>query len=535
MPYTATSAKGIINIIPEANPGEQLLLATTAVISTITGLTAPSGSTGMRLHIRVVAWTASGTLTITGTGSPANTETVNVAAPTQQQVQSAQMASYEYVSVNAYTAITNITTTGLTGGFITVWGIQAGKTQLSGTMKSKRTPKTYSPNAHNGLIERDYHVLQLVNNTTIDEIKQDTYGDLSLWWPYMVMGAPTTTATYPASPTSLMAATSITSSMTLTTQPTSPGMKLILTVTAFTVAGTLTITGTVNGVAGVTENIAVTVAGTYYSSNVYSAVSGITNATTAATLAVTGVYGWSYTFLSGSNPYSMAVEWFDGAGSWTHPYSFATDADFDSKVDGEVTLTAKGKASDKLPIGDRTTANISGVNRIAAIGTSLNDLPMVGWQSLIYLDPITGTPMTTSYGDMQEFKLSLKLSPEEHFTYNNSQNFSRVYAGKREATVDATVIFTNYFDWEQFRQNLKQYLVYQLLNGNPIGVNGSSPLYKSWTWTLPLRSDGDFEPTSDPSKAVVTAKGKWRTEYDSTLGGSYKLVVIDQIPPNYAS
>jgi hypothetical protein len=88
--------------------------------------------------------------------------------------------------------------------------------------------------------------------------------------------------------------------------------------------------------------------------------------------------------------------------------------------------------------------------------------------------------------------------------------------------------------WEQFRQNLKQYFVYQLL-GQLIGTNGSAPLYKSWTWTLPIRSDGDFEPTSDPSKAIVTAKAKFRTEYDSVLAGSYRLVVISQVPPNYTA
>jgi hypothetical protein len=534
MPYLATSARGVINIMLEANSGEQLLLATTAVIPTITGLSAPSGSTGMRLHIRVVAWSASGSLTITGTGSPANTETVSVAAMTAQQTQSAQMATYDYVSVNAYSALTNITTTGMTGGFITVWGIPAGKFQLPGTMKSKRTPKTYSPNEHNGLIERDKKVLQLVNNTTVDEVKQDAYGDLSLWWCYMAMGAPSATATYPASPASLFTATPISSSMTLTTQPTTPGMKLILTITSFTVAGTLTVTGTVNGIAGVTEQISIPAAGTYYSSNAYSAVSGITNVTTAATLAVTGVFGWQYTFGSGASLYSAAIEWFDGTGSWTHPFSFATDADFDSKVDAECTLTVKGKAADKLPIGDRTTSPLVGINRIVSIGANLNDLPMVGWQSMVYLDAITGTPATTSYADMQECKIALKLSPEEHFTYTNQQNFNRVYAGKRECTVDVTLDFTNMLQWEQFRQNLKQYFVYQLL-GQLIGSNGGAPLYKSWTWTLPMRNDGDFEPTSDPSKAIVTAKAKFRCEYDASLGSAYRLVVISQVPPNYTA
>ena len=111
MPITATAAKGVVNIVLEASAGEQLLLAATPVIATITGISAPTGSTGMRFHVRVTNFTASGSLTITGTGTPSNTETYTVAALSLQQTQSGQMADYEIVSTNAYTAITNITTT----------------------------------------------------------------------------------------------------------------------------------------------------------------------------------------------------------------------------------------------------------------------------------------------------------------------------------------------------------------------------------------------------------------------------------------
>src|SRR2546429_4049213 len=330
MPISATAAKGSLNVMMEAVNGEQQLLAATAIAATITGITAPTGSTGMRLHIRVTNWTASGSLTINGTGSPANTETITVAAPTAQQTQSAQLASFEYVSVNAYSAITNITTTGITGGTIAVWGIYAGKYQLPGTMKSKRTPKTYSPNEHNALIERDKKILHLTNNTTIDEVKQDAYGDLSLWWAYMVLGAPTI-ASLPTVPTSLFTATALSASQTLTSQPTAPRMRLIITITSFTVAGTLTINGVSYGQT-VSETVSVTAAGTYYSSYVYESVSSITNVTTAATMAVTGVFGWSLTFGSSANLYTAAIEWYDGTGSWTHPFSFAESGTFDAKV-----------------------------------------------------------------------------------------------------------------------------------------------------------------------------------------------------------
>lgn len=532
MPTLATAAKGSLNIMLEPNPGEQLALATTAIAATLTGIAAPTGSTGVRYHIKITNWTTSGTLTITGTGTPASTETVTIPAPTAQQTQSAQLASFEYVSVNAYTAITNFTTTGATGGTITAWAINAGKYQLSGTMKSKRTPKTYSPNEHNTLIERDKKILQLVNNTSIDEVKQDCYADLSLWWAYMVLGAPTV-ATIPASPTSLFAATPLSSSQTLTTQPTVPGMKLILTITSFTVAGTVTINGTSYG-KSVSETISVTAAGTYYSSNVYTAVSTITNATTAATMAVDGVYGWQLTFGSGANLYTAAIEWYDGTGSWTHPFSFAESGTFDAKVQSEVTISIKGKAQDLLPIGDRATSPLAGTNRLAAIGPLLTDLPIVGWQAYVYLDAITGSPLTTQDSNIQELKIDIKTPQEEHWTFTNSQNFNRAYAQKRECTVDATLDFRDLSYWEQFRQNLKQYLSVQFL-GQHIGNVSATPYFKSWTWTFPVRSDGDFDVTSDPAKGAVEAKAKWRAEYDAVLGGAYKLVIITQTPPTYAS
>lgn len=540
MPITATAAKGVVNLMLEGTSGEQLLLAPTAVVATVTGITAPTGSTGMRFHIKISNWTASGTFTINGTGTPNNTETVNVAAPTTQQIQSAQMANFEYVSTNAYTAVTNITTTGLTNGTITVYGIQAGKFAVPSILKSQRKPKIYSPNEHNSFIERDKKVLQLVNETTIDELKQDAYGDLTLWWPYMMMGAPTSTTTIPATPTSLKASTVVaTTPQSLTTQPAAPGERLIFVVTgAGSTAGTIGITGTERYTnANATETITTSGNGTYYSSNVYSAIAsnGITyTGMTGGSSAITGVFGWNLTFLSSANKYTAAIEWYDGVGSWTHPFSFFTEGDFDAKVLTEISVTAKGVAQDKLPIGDRTTTPLSGTNRVSSLGQNLNDLPLVGWQTAVYMDAITGTPLTTAYNDLQELKVTIKTPDEHHYTFTNTTNFNRAYAGKRQCTVDATINFIDLLQWEQFRQNLKQYLAFQFLGGY-LGTDGSTPYFKSWTWTLPIRSDGGFDIASDPSKAIVTAKATWMTEYDSGIGAAYKLVVATSIPPTYPS
>ena len=531
MALTPTSAKGSVGLCLESANGLQLLLAATPVTSTITGITAPTGSTGMRFVLRLTNFTASGTLTITGVGTPNSTETVNIAALTAQQVQSAQLASFDYVSTNAYTAITNITTTGLTNGTITVWGVQAAKFNIPVTaFKSDRKTPLYSPNEFTGLMARDKRMISTQNATSISNMDSDFYGDLSLYWVYMLMGAPTW-STLPAAPTSLFAATALSSTQTLTTQPTAPGMKLIIAITAFTVAGTLTINGTSYGVA-TTETISVTAAGTYYSANVYSAVSSIANATTVATMAVTGVFAWKGIVTEEATRYTAAVEHFDGSASWTHPFVYATDGDMTISAKAECKLTMKGMAQDKMARGDRTTNPLQ-TSRVAAIGTPLNDLPVAGWQTQVYLDPITGTAQSTVFTDPdEEIKIVLATKVEPHYTFNNWQNYTRAYPIKPEMTCDLAYDIINLIQNEQFRQNLKQYLVVATL-GRYVGTAAGTPYYEGWTWTLPGRYDGDYPQEADPSKGNVYAKPKWRTEYDAGIAGSYQLQVITQNPPTY--
>lgn len=530
MPLTPTAAKGQIGLMLEGTAGEQQLLAPTAIAATITGITAPSGSTGMRFHLVLTNWTASGSLTITGTGTPNSTETINVPTPTAQQLQSAQTYSFDYLSVNAYTAITNITSTGCTNGILTVGGIQAAKFLIPCTFKSTRKVPLYSPNEHTGLMARDKKLVQVVNETTIDQFDQDLYGDLSLWWPYLMMGAPVSTATIPAAPLSVVTSTTLSATLTIANQPTAPGMKLIIVVTSFTGNPSITINGTSYGLA-TSETITFTANGTYYSSNVYSALTSITSATNATNVVITGVFGWSLKFNGEQSQYTSALEFFDGTGSWSHPFSFITDGDFDSKVNAETKLTSKGKAQNKIAIGDRTTTPLN-VNRITSLGQPLSDMPLVGWQTAIYVDPITGTPQSTVYVEVEAFKVTLKATIEPHYTFTNSQTFNRAYSLKRECTFTSTIDFRDLVQWEQFRQNLKQYLVVTYI-GRYIGTASATANYESWTWTLPYRYDGELTPTSDPTKGQVSAAVMGRTEYDTGIGSSYQLVVITQSPPTY--
>ena len=128
----------------------------------------------------------------------------------------------------------------------------------------------------------------------------------------------------------------------------------------------------------------------------------------------------------------------------------------------------------------------------------------------------------------------IKTPGEQHWTFNNTQAFTRAYSQKYECTVDATYDIIDLLQNEQFRQNLKQYLVVKTI-GEYVGTTGGTSYYKGWTWTLPVRYDGEYAQEAQTNKGNVFAKPKLRTEYDSGIAGSYQVVIITRQPPNYSS
>lgn len=533
MALTPTAAKSSVGIMIEGTSGEQQLLAPTAVSATMTGLTAPSGSTGMKIRLILKYWTASGSLTINGTGSPSNSETISVPAPTAQQLQSAQ--SWEYVSTNDYTALTNVTTTGLANGQLEVRGIQAAKYNVPVTaFKSGRKPGVYSPNEMSGFMARDKKILNTQLGVPIDSFDSDFYGDLSLYWAYVMLGTPSVNwSTLPASPLSIVAAATIIASMTIAAQPTAPRMRLIFTVTGFTGNPSLTVTGTVYGQTK-SETITPTANGTYYSAYQYSAISSIGGTTNGTTVAVTGVFGWTATFNGEQTRQTAAIESFDGVGSWIHPFGYFSDGEFIVKGKDAVALTLKGGAQEKLAIGDRTTSPLQ-TSRVTSLGFPLLDLPIGGWQTQVFLDDITGTAGTTAYLDpTEEIKIALKAPVETRYTFNNTQQFTRAREGKRECMVDLTNDIIDLLQHEYFRQNFSQYLYIKTL-GEYIGTTGGVAYSKGWWWTLPIQYDGEYGQEGDFQKGAVTAKPKLRTRYDAGIGSSYQLQVVTTQPPNYTS
>jgi hypothetical protein len=191
-------------------------------------------------------------------------------------------------------------------------------------------------------------------------------------------------------------------------------------------------------------------------------------------------------------------------------------------MDKEFKLNTKGIAQDRIVIGDRTASSLN-ANRVTAIGQP-GDLPMVGWTSLVYIDTTVGAAPTTTFGDLLEGKIQLKVPQKGGWTATNSQNYNRVNRGKRETMFDGKIDLTNVLQLEQYRQNLIQYITFQML-GQAIGGGYN----KMWQFTFPVRWE-DFDIVSTPDMERVEATVKALAEYDGGLGGSYRLTIINQQP-----
>lgn len=542
-----TAAKGQINIClePIDNRGMQPLLTNAAAAASMSLTTQPVTSSvqGARLVVWVMSAPTSGTvptITIAGKDINGNSITegpVNVALA-NPAAQSAVVGKWEYVTTKLFASVdaSGITTTGLvgTGATVTVQSAQGAKFLVPGVLKAKKELKKISPQEHRNLLDKDTHRVQTTNVCTLDELKQVLYPENSLFVAYMITGSVPTVTSIPATPTVKLAATAVSGSpLSLTTQPVSPGEKLILTVASSTATGSIQISGTDNYGNTVSETITCAQGGTngngtYYSSNVYSAVaaSGITTTgLTTGTLAISGVFGWQYVFLPGDRVYSASIEAFTGVDSFVLPWTMLNEADFDWSMEKELGLSVKGICQDRLVIGDRTTAYLN-TNRITALGQPF-DLPMVGWQSLVYIDTTAGAVPTIAYGDLLEGKINIKSPQKPNWTATNSQNYNRVNRGQREVAFDGKIDLTNVLQWEQWRQNILQYLTFQFL-GQAIGGGNN----KMWQFTFPCAWD-DFEIDSEPSKEHVEASVKTTPQYDANLGGSYKLTIINQQAPTY--
>lgn len=567
-----TGIQGRIGIAFESssNPGEVLLLADTAVASLPVTLTiqpnavpgAPTSS-GMRLFIQVRANIAVGTITVTGKDY---TQTQGAATETTTSIPVAGTGSnptgvFEYCTSAIFSTIdaSGVTVSGLTGGVVRIYGIQAASKLIPAMMESEEKFNNFSPEEQRGLTSRHTNIQQLNKQVELGKFEGVFRPDNCLFVPYMAVGDSPASAHIPASPTVLKTTTAVAGGpLSLTTQPntTGPGSFLQFVVTASSAVGTITVTGTDPYGMTIAETIlcgrpaAANGNGTFYSQQIFASVasSGITfTALTAGSVAVNGIIAEQLTWLasdSGSGGSSTlktaAIEWYTGTDAVTHPFAFFEEVTVEGGTDKEIKWSAKGQAQDMLSIGDRSVAPMTAINAMTPIGAigaysqlwQPFDWGMSGWQVAHFIDAISGTPGTTPYNQILSWKYTFKRPQDTTYTGANTQRYNKLYAQQRETELELTITFDDLIQYEKFRQGFAKLLLQTQLIGPICGVNAGVPVYKSWVFTFASKID---EAKRNVKMGRVEGTFKLLCEYTPALNYEYKLVVITQQPPTYAA
>lgn len=548
--YTSLTQQSRLALETGSAPGESLLMPQTTVAATMSLTTQPnsiSATTGMHLHFYCIGNTTTGTVIITGTGPGGSVTSITYHVPIAPQ--NSQGYS-EFTTKEAFLTVSasGIATTGMTGGAIIVWGSFAGKYLLPITTDIEEKIPKFSPQDKRGILAKNFRVTQLVKEVDVAKFDAALYPD-SLWAYYMLIGNTPTVTTAPASPTSLLSATTVAATMTLTTAPTSPGMFLIFTPAGNSATGTIALSGTDQYGNTVSETITVAANNNpVYSAHRYSALTSpgsneftTTGITGTATLAVTGVYAWTYTFtydgINNYTPYSASLEWFNGVYGVVTPGVVLTDGTWDWQKAKEIAFTSKGMAQDYLIIGDNSPTSVanynSGVNPFSTLAQPTS-LPIVSWPGSFWIDNLPGTPGTTQTGEMLTLKIGITTGRKWIPAGDGQQRPAFVtWDAEPDFTVDGTAIAQNYAHYNQLFKSNQKFALQAQFQGNWLGTISNTAYYETVTWILPVKIDTYKD---DASKSPNEFAFKNIAEYDfNSLGYYYRASITCQVPPTYTA
>ena len=525
------------------NSGLYSLLSPTAVSALPVSLTnslPASAPYGWRLLIRVWAHTATGTITVAGT-APFTAAVVSETTTTLPLAE--KPGDYiDYVTTNVYATVNASGVTlggGLTNGQVVIYGMQACFTgrMTPGEMKLMMKFGEHSPTEQRGVFEEDFHLLRLKAEPEW-EYASDLYDDrnLFLFFGFYNSAANLTVASIPASPTSLLVATAAATSgsASLTTQPTAPGYILIVTIAGGpATAATVTVTGVNEYGESYSEVIVPSTKsnGTWYSEGRFSSVNASGVAWGAfggvATVAVSGVFGYSYTGSAdqtGPGLSTFCIEQWDSEASLAAPYAVVDEVTLEFGMDKEFKVSGKGPCQYVFPVGDLT----SSANQITAFAQP-QDVPDTGWRAIAFIDPIGNAFGTTLSADVIDGKITVKVNQAPRWT--SAWNppwlaWSRMYRKRAKITVDMTLDFTSTVADKEFNQGFmrrQQRRVQIQVRGALLGTSGGTTYYKGFTANLPLRWTQDAERDFTTGQESVILKLKGNAYYDIPLGYSHKF------------
>src|SRR5260370_17415586 len=124
-----------------------------------------------------------------------------------------------------------------------IFGSPAGKFLLPITADAEEMITKFAPQDKRGILMKNVRVVQTIQGATLGKFDATLYSD-SLWLLYMLVTSNPVVTTVPPAPTSLLAATVIAATMTLTTSLATvpPGEFLIFTPASNSVSGTILLT-----------------------------------------------------------------------------------------------------------------------------------------------------------------------------------------------------------------------------------------------------------------------------------------------------
>lgn len=539
-----SAARGMSGVVVEAggNSGLYSLLTPTAVSALPASLTnslPASAPYGWRLLIRVWGHTASGTITVAGT-APFTSAVVSETTTTLPVAE--KPGDYiDYVTTNVYGTVgaSGVSVTALTNGNVVIYGMQAcySNRMTPGEMKLTMKFGEHSPTEQRGLFEEDFYLLRLKAEPEW-EYASDFYSDRDLWLLFGAYNsaANLTVASIPAAPVSLLSATSATTSgnASLTTPPAAPGYILAVTIAGGpATAATVTVTGTNEFGESYSEVIVPSTKsnGTWYSEGRFATVNangvvwGAFGGT--STVAVTGVFGYSYTGNSdqtGTGLSTFCIEQWDSEASVVAPYALVDEITLEFGMDKEFKLTGKGPCQYVFPVGDLT----SSANQITAFAQP-QDVPETGWRAIAFIDPTTAAFGTTLSADVIDGKINIKKNWTPRWTSAFNPPWlawSRAYRKRTKVTVEMTLDFTSGVADKEFNQGFmrrQQRRVQIQVRGALIGAVTGTTYYKGFTFNAPLKWTQDAERDFTTGQESVIVKLKGNCYYDVSLGYSHKL------------
>jgi len=532
------AAKGLTGVGTEfTNSGMQSRLTPTA----ITALPASPGTStnGERLAIGFYNHTAAGTVSVAGTAplSLAAITELTSSIPTMELP--GEVAWYATTNIFGAVNASGVTIgSGLTGGTVVIYGIQAANRLVVGEWKLADKVKEHSPTEQRGVYDADFHLLALAQDPEW-ELTQDFYADDGLWLFQGAYASAATSATIPAAPpTILTAATSVTTAgnASATAQPTAPGMIIGITLTGSpTTAQTVSVTG-VNLFGETVIEVVVPstkTAGTWYSSNVFTSIAAngiVWGAFGAGTIGALGYFGWK---LSG-NPSdilsSFALEQYDSTASYIAPFALVDEWSMEGGSEKEWKVQAKGPCQQVIPVGNPATTT----NQITQFGQII-DKPYTGWRAFVTIDALSGTIGTTQNLDAMDWKLVTKINwKSKHTSWGNppTRTWNRAYRQRRKIEVEFTLDMTQatfqaeYDAWKKRRKRLVQLT----LRGVQLGIDGGTTYYHGGVFNLPVRWVEVAERDFQSGKDSVEVKLKGICEFENSLGYSHNYTWFSRLP-----